>query len=85
MIIQQDISRPNGAMVWGGVSTRGKTTLGFVQSGAKINSNYYINNILQLFLQRDVPCLFSKEENKIVPASRFSIKTYFKTNNRIFE
>ena len=49
-------------MVWSGVSTRGKTTLRFVQPGAKINSNYYINDILQPFLQRDVPRLFPKKE-----------------------
>ena len=53
MIIQQNISRPKGVMVW-----TGKTTLRFVQPGAKINSNYYINNILQ----RDIPRLFPKKE-----------------------
>ena len=62
MIIQQNISRPKGVMVWAGISSRGKTTLRFVQPGAKINSNYYINNILQPFLQRDVPRLFPKKE-----------------------
>ncbi|CAF4026475.1 unnamed protein product, partial [Rotaria sp. Silwood1] len=62
MIIQQNISRPKGVMVWGGISSRGKTTLCFVQPGAKINSNYYINNILQPFLQRDIPRLFPKKE-----------------------
>ncbi|CAF2087242.1 unnamed protein product [Rotaria magnacalcarata] len=45
-------------MVWGGVSSHGKTTLRFVEPGAKINSNYYINNILKPFLRRDVPHLF---------------------------
>ena len=59
MIIQQNISRPKGVMVWGG-----KTTLRFVQSGAKINSNYYINNILQPFLQRDIPRLFPKKKKE---------------------
>ena len=60
MIIQPDTSRPKGVMVWSGVSTRGKTTLRFVQPGAKINLNYYVNDILQPFLQRDVPRLFPK-------------------------
>ena len=49
MIIQQDTSRSKGVMVWDGVSTRGKTTLPFVQPDAKINSIYYINDILQPF------------------------------------
>ena len=61
MIIQQDASRPKGVMLWGDVSTRGKTTLRFVQPGTKINSNYYIKDILQPFLQRDVPRLFPKK------------------------
>ncbi len=50
MIIQQNTSRPKGFMVWGGVSSKGKTTLRFVEPGAKINSTYYIKNILQPFL-----------------------------------
>ncbi|CAF4371369.1 unnamed protein product, partial [Rotaria sordida] len=43
MIIQQNISRPEGFMVWAGVSTRGKTSLRFVAPGTKVNSNYYID------------------------------------------
>ncbi|CAF4404639.1 unnamed protein product, partial [Rotaria magnacalcarata] len=60
MIIQQNAYRPKVFMVWGGVSisSHGKTTLRFVEPGAKINSNYYINNILKSFLRRDVPRLF---------------------------
>ncbi|CAF4936843.1 unnamed protein product [Rotaria magnacalcarata] len=45
-------------MVWGCVSSHGKTTLRFVEPGAKINFNYYINNILKPFLRRDLPRLF---------------------------
>ena len=82
LIIQHDTSLPKGVMVRDGVSTRGKTTLRFVQPDAKIDSNYYTNDILQPFLYRDVPRLFPK--NKMISASRFSIKPYFKTNNRIF-
>ena len=62
MIIQQNTSRPKGFMVWGGVSSKGKTTLRFVEPGAKINSNYYITNILRPFLSRDAPRLFPKKE-----------------------
>ncbi|CAF1450128.1 unnamed protein product [Rotaria sp. Silwood1] len=62
MIIQQNSSRPKGFMVWGGISSRGKTNLRFVEPGTKINSNYYINNILQPFLRQDIPRLFPKKE-----------------------
>lgn len=62
MIIQQNTSRPKGFMVWGGVSSRGKTNLCFVEPGAKINANYYINNILQPFLRQAIPRLFPKKE-----------------------
>ena len=51
MIIQQDTSRSKGVIVWGGISACGKTTLCFVHPGAKINSNPYINEILQPLLQ----------------------------------
>ena len=55
MVIQQDSSRPKDFMVWAGISSCGKTSLRYVQPGAKINSDYYINNILKSFLSRDVP------------------------------
>ena len=60
MIIQQEISRPKGFMALGGISSKGKTTLRFVELGAKINSDYYISKILKPFLSRDVPQLFPK-------------------------
>ena len=60
MIIQQNTSRPKGFMIWGGVSSKEKTTLRFVAPGTKVNSNYYINKILKPFLARDVPHLFPK-------------------------
>ena len=62
MIIQQNTSRPKGFMVWGGISSRGKTKLRFVEPGAKINSDYYINNILKPFLRQDVSRLFPGKE-----------------------
>ncbi|CAF3424905.1 unnamed protein product [Rotaria sp. Silwood1] len=62
MIIQQNTSRPKGFMVWGGISSRGKTNLRFVEPGAKINSDYYINNILQPFLRQDIPRLIPRKE-----------------------
>ena len=64
MIIEQNTSRPKGFMVWGGVSSKGKTALRFVDPGTKVNSNYYIHHILKPFLTRDVPRLFPKNERK---------------------
>ncbi|CAF3386669.1 unnamed protein product [Rotaria sp. Silwood2] len=60
MIIQQNTSRPKGFMVWGGVSSQGKTALRFVAPGTKVNSNYYVNKVLKPFLAQDVPRLFPK-------------------------
>lgn len=62
MILQQDSSRPQGFMVWAGISSYGKTSLRFVKPGVKINSDYYINNILKPFLSRFV---FKQEEKQI--------------------
>ncbi|CAM4869666.1 unnamed protein product [Rotaria socialis] len=49
MILEQDSSRPQGFMVWAGISSYGETSLRFVKPGVKINSDYYINNILKPF------------------------------------
>jgi hemolysin-activating ACP:hemolysin acyltransferase len=64
MIIQQDQSRPKGLMVWAGISSHGKTSMRFVEAGAKINSEYYINKILKPFLSHDVPRLFPNNQKK---------------------
>ena len=54
-------------MAWGGVSSRGKTKLCFVEFGAKINSDYYITSILKPFIQQDMSRLFpGKEKTKMV-------------------
>ena len=46
-------------MVWAGVSFHGKTKLYFIKPGVKINSTYYINNVLKPFLAYDAKKLFS--------------------------
>jgi histone-lysine N-methyltransferase SETMAR len=66
LIFEQDSSRPAGFMVWGGISSKGKTSLRFVQPGAKINSQYYITKILKPFLSHDLPRLYPESE-KIKP------------------
>ena len=64
-----------------GISSRGKTKRSFVEPGTKINSDYYINNILKPFLRQDVPRLFpGKEKINMVfhqdsPPSHTSEKT----------
>ena len=40
-------------MVWAGVSYHSKTSLYFVEKGAKINSEYYQKYVLKKFLKRD--------------------------------
>lgn len=47
-----------GFMVWAGVSFNGKTRLHFIEPGAKINSRYYIDNVLKKFLIRDAKRLY---------------------------
>ena len=64
MLLQQDWSRPKGFMVWGGISSRGKTSMRFVQRRAKINADYHINHILKPFLSRDLHRLFPVGEEK---------------------
>ena len=64
MILQQDSSLPKGFMVWPGISSSGKTSMRFVQPGAKINADYYIDRILKPFLSRDLHPLFPVGEEK---------------------
>lgn len=63
-IIQQDSSRPKGFMVWADISSRGKTSIRFVDPGTKINSDYYINHILKPFLSRNLSRLFPDGQKK---------------------
>ena len=57
---QRKESFAKGFMVWAGVSYNGKTSLHFVDPGAKINSEYYCNNVLKKFLARDARRLYPK-------------------------
>jgi hypothetical protein len=47
-----------GVMVWAGISFEGKTQIRFVRPGAKINSEYYIEEILKPFINEDIPKLY---------------------------
>ena len=66
-----------GFMVWAGVSFNGKTSLHFVEPGAKINSEYYCNNVLKKFKQRDVKRLFPKGDYVLHQDSAPSHKSAF--------
>ncbi|GBM00516.1 hypothetical protein AVEN_77332-1 [Araneus ventricosus] len=47
------VPHPKGVMVWMGISANGVTKLRFVQPGAAINSEYYIQKILKPFFKDD--------------------------------
>ncbi|CAF3301178.1 unnamed protein product [Rotaria socialis] len=64
MILEQDSSRPQGFMVWAGISSYGETSLRFVKPGVKINSDYYINNILKPFFITGRSSLVFKQKEK---------------------
>ena len=59
-------------MVWGGMTGYGLTTLHFVTHGARINSDYYIENILE----KIVKPAFSREshDGSIVERKLFSVQ-----------
>lgn len=57
-IIQRNDLHPVAVMVWAGVCASGKTQLHFIEQGATITSEYYIEHILQPFIKHDVPRLF---------------------------
>lgn len=59
------IRKPNfskSIMVWAGISKMGKTELKFVKPGVKINSEYYINDILKPNLELDFKKLYPKND-----------------------
>ncbi|GBM62280.1 hypothetical protein AVEN_264141-1 [Araneus ventricosus] len=47
------VPHPKGVMVWMGISANGVTKPWFVQPGARINSEYYIQKILKPFRKDD--------------------------------
>jgi len=49
-------------MVWGGISMKGRTKLRFVKPGVKINSKYYVEDIIKPFLKEDVPRLYKNKK-----------------------
>jgi hypothetical protein len=74
-------------MVWGGICSKGKTKLRIVEKGAKINSVYYIENILKPFLAEDIPRLYPKNDyifhQDSAPAHSSKITIRFLKDNQI--
>ncbi|KAF2891478.1 hypothetical protein ILUMI_14695 [Ignelater luminosus] len=58
-VYQRRENHSSAFMVWGGASFNGKTKLHIVDPGAKVNSTYYINNVLKPFLTKDALRLYS--------------------------
>ena len=49
-----------------GICYHGVTELRFVESGAKINADYYIEQVLKPMYAYDILKLFGKHQNKMV-------------------
>ncbi|KAH3741957.1 hypothetical protein DPMN_048687 [Dreissena polymorpha] len=47
-----------GFMAWTAVSSRGESEIRIIPKGTKVNSEYYSNNVLKTFIQKNVPRLF---------------------------
>ena len=67
-------------MVWGGICSNGKTELRFVRPGIKINSDYYIEQILKPFLKQDIPKLYP-DKNYILQQDSAPSHSSQKTQN----
>ncbi|KAF2896151.1 hypothetical protein ILUMI_10024 [Ignelater luminosus] len=57
-VYQRRENHSSGFMVWGGVAFNSKTKLHFIDPGAKVNSTYYINNVLKHSLTKDALRLY---------------------------
>lgn len=49
-------------MAWLGISANGCTKVRFVKPGVKINSEYYIKNILKPLIREDIPKLYPNSD-----------------------
>ncbi|UYV72309.1 hypothetical protein LAZ67_9002572 [Cordylochernes scorpioides] len=58
-------SYPKGFMVACGISYEGKLKIRKVEINAKINSEYYQNNILEPIFLNDIPSIYGKQSNKV--------------------
>ncbi|UYV69955.1 SETMAR [Cordylochernes scorpioides] len=58
-------SYPKGFMVACSISYEGKLKIRKVERNAKINSEYYQNNILEPIFLNDIPSIYGKQSNKV--------------------
>ena len=61
--VKRDAFAP-GFMAWVGVSYHGKTAVRIIPKGVKVNSMFYIDNVLKPFIKHDVPRMFPGEQQK---------------------
>lgn len=60
--IRRQQSYPKQIMLWGGISMNGKTKLRFIKPGVKVNSDFYINHVLEPFISEDLPVLYPNND-----------------------
>ncbi|UYV60750.1 PDE2A [Cordylochernes scorpioides] len=58
-------SYPKGVIVACGISYEGKLKIRKVERNAKINSEYYQNNLLEPKFLNDIPSIYGKQSNKV--------------------
>lgn len=49
-------------MVWAGITYHGKSSISFIEPGAKVNSKYYQGNVIKMFLDNDRKRLFGEDD-----------------------
>ena len=60
--ICERFQKENKVMVWCAISKNGKFPMVFVESGIRINANYYIENILEPVLKVHSQTMYSNQE-----------------------
>ncbi|GBO03682.1 hypothetical protein AVEN_112016-1 [Araneus ventricosus] len=81
------VSYPKGVIFWMGISVNGVTKPRFVKPGAKINSEYYIQNILKPFLKDD-HCRLNPNGDAVfhqdsTPSHAFRVTQKFLTDQQV--
>ena len=51
-------------MAWAGVSFHGKTNIRIIDKGVKVNSDFYINQVLKPLVSNGLPRIFSGDQIK---------------------
>ncbi|GBM80841.1 hypothetical protein AVEN_219585-1 [Araneus ventricosus] len=87
LTLSTTVPHPKGVMVWMGISANGITKPRFVQPGAKINSEYYIQKILKPFLKDDYCRLYPNGDavfhQDLAPSHASRVTQKFLTDQRV--